>query len=391
MADAGFPSSAPITSGIEAALEQLALSDGSMQEHFRLPEDEEFSFPCKVCGTLLYVAMSRVGSMTRCPDCHSEISVPSPKIKKKPAKMPMQQESGPEVRLSPVQGTNPRQPQAESAQTKQILEKAAREMEREREELDPVATSFDSKRWLSMIFGYLRDPGVIIVAGTLGIFAAVCFYALHAIGSLELSPLQISFIRGAVFIVLGIPLLVSILLGCLAIIPMAANRKTRVEDWPFARLGDSIGEAMMGGVAIFVGAIPGGILASILAAVGAPVIFSEILTLVSIWGLTPILLLGMIDNNSITQPISKTVWKSLSAKPDAWGAMYFQTALAMTLLFVIYVMGILSGPAYSAAFGFVLPVMVFFIANQYGLLAGRISDVTDLGYDGDFSEDEVNT
>jgi hypothetical protein len=34
-----------------------------------------------------------------------------------------------------------------------------------------------------------------------------------------------------------------------------------------------------------------------------------------------------------------------------------------------------------------LPLFVFFVMNQYGLLAGRLSDITELGFEGDFSQD----
>jgi hypothetical protein len=39
--------------------------------------------------------------------------------------------------------------------------------------------------------------------------------------------------------------------------------------------------------------------------------------------------------------------------------------------------------------GLTLPFFILFIFNQYGLLAGRISGLTDLGFTGDFSEDDA--
>jgi hypothetical protein len=40
-----------------------------------------------------------------------------------------------------------------------------------------------------------------------------------------------------------------------------------------------------------------------------------------------------------------------------------------------------------AVFGLLFPLGLFFVANQYGILAGRISDITNLGFEGDFSQD----
>ncbi len=38
----------------------------------------EFPLKCKVCGTLMYVALKQVGTMIRCPDCFIDIMVPDP-------------------------------------------------------------------------------------------------------------------------------------------------------------------------------------------------------------------------------------------------------------------------------------------------------------------------
>ena len=47
----------------------------------------------------------------------------------------------------------------------------------------------------------------------------------------------------------------------------------------------------------------------------------------------------------------------------------------------------LAGTVFAVA-GFLFPWFLCFLANQYGVLAGRVSDVTELGYEGDFSERE---
>lgn len=380
------PSSA-LPPGLSAALDQLSNDGAVLSSYFQAPpSDEEFSFPCKVCGTLLYSSTSRIGSMIRCPDCHSEFSVPSPPVKKKPPKFELD-DAVADVRLSPVDGPNPRTPTSSTDKTKELLDKAAVEAERERQELESIALAFDTKRWLSMIFGFLRDPGVVFLTIALGICAAVCFYALHAVGGFEMSPIQIWMLRAVLFALFGIPIFVSILLCAVVILPMAANRSPRIEEWPFGRFGEAMSEGSMGVAAIAVSVIPGGILATLLTWVSAPTILSEVIVLTSVWGLTPILLLSMIDNNRITEPFSKSIWQTLTARPDAWGAMYMQTAMTIIGLFLLYALAIVSGPMNSAMFGLMLPLGLFFIANQYGILAGRLSDITRLGYSGDFSDD----
>ena len=109
--------------------------------------------------------------------------------------------------------------------------------------------------------------------------------------------------------------------------------------------------------------------------------------LLGIWGITPILLLSMIDNNSIFEPYSKAVLNSIKSRPEAWGAMYMQTAMAMLALFLFMLLTSLQSPVGDFILGFALPLFCFFVINQFGVLAGRISQVTDMGFEGDFSDD----
>jgi hypothetical protein len=61
--------------------------------------------------------------------------------------------------------------------------------------------------------------------------------------------------------------------------------------------------------------------------------------------------------------------------------------MAIAGLFVVYAIGYVTNSMITAVFGLLLPLGLFFIANQYGVLAGRISDITSLGFEGDFSQD----
>ncbi len=366
--------------------ERQARDEAALGAYLPESNDEEFAFPCKVCGSLLYTSLSRVGTMTRCPDCHSEFSVPSRPTKQKRAQIKIDHDVA-DVRLAPVEVDHSRHESGQAFKTKEILDRAAMEADRERKELESLAVPFDSQRWLSLLFGCFRDPGVILLAVILGIFAAACFFLLHIAGRFELTAVGIGMLRGVIFMVLGIPILISILMCCMVIIPMAANRLRRVEDWPFGRFGEAIGEVWIMLSAIVMAAIPAGILATMLSWGGVPLIVREILILISIWGLTPFLLLSMIENNAVSQPFSKIIFDSVTPRADAWGAMYFQTGLAIACLFVLYAIAAMTSPVMTAVFGFLFPAGLFLIANQYGVLAGRISDITNLGFEGDFSED----
>ena len=90
------------------------------------------------------------------------------------------------------------------------------------------------------------------------------------------------------------------------------------------------------------------------------------------------------------EPFSKSVFDSMKTRVDAWGAMYFQTMLAVFGIFVTMAMAMMPGIVGEVLCGLTLPFLILFIFNQYGLLAGRISGLTDLGFTGDFSEDDAS-
>jgi ribosomal protein S27E len=383
-----IPYGTSIGTPFDEALARVAQSAENMEEHVPDSRDEEFSFPCKVCGTLLYTAVSRIGSMTRCPDCHSEFSVPSRPAKKKIPKAIIDV-GATDIRLAPIESADARAKSMESAKTKEILDRAAIEADRERSEITPVATPFDSQRWLSLVFGCYRDPGLIFLSLFLGLCAGLCFYALHYLGSLDMSIVQIWILRAFLFIVFVVPILIAIAMCCMVILPMAANRLTRVEDWPFGRFGEAMGEIAILCTAVAIAAFPGGMLARLLTWAGAHPMVQEILIILSIWGFTPILLIGMIENNQLFQPFSRIVFGSIRLRPDSWGAMYFQTGLVLGGMLVLYEIAYLTQPWVMALLGLVLPFGLFLIANQYGVLAGRISDIAHLGFEGDFSEDNL--
>jgi hypothetical protein len=382
--DDGFGLPEPIV--LQDAPDQSARDEAALREFFQPADDEDFTFPCKVCGTLIYATVSRVGKMTRCPDCHSEFSVPAKPKKKKAPELRLDDQVA-DVKLAPVEGPGIRENALGTTKTKEMLDKAAVALQTEREEIDPVTMNFDSRRWMRMIFGFLRDPGVLIVTIVLGILTGIWLYSIDAVGHSDMSPLKIGLTQMVIFGVFFIPITWSILMLMLAILPMAADQKPRVEDWPFGRLFETFGEVMMIVVAAALASVPGGIVASALSSLIGISFISGVLVLLSICAFTPILLLGMIDNGRITGAISKEVIQSISLKQDAWAAMYFQTGGAFFLLAVLGGIARMTAPAAYFVFGAMIPFLCFFIANQYGLLAGRISDVTELGFEGDFSDD----
>ncbi|MBM3966720.1 MAG: hypothetical protein FJ308_16895, partial [Planctomycetes bacterium] len=205
----------------------MSREEAALSEYFQPLSDDTFSFPCKVCGTLLEAQVSRVGKKTRCPDCHSELSVPPPKPKKKAPEIRLDDNVA-DVRFAPMETKGKVDEEAEKAKTKLILDKARVEMERERKEIEPVSVSFDTKRWLGLVFGFLRDRGVAILTGILCMVTSIWFYAVDLVEHQEMGVIQIQLLKLLLFAVLGLPILTLIGMTSLAIIPMAANRARKV-------------------------------------------------------------------------------------------------------------------------------------------------------------------
>ncbi len=366
---------------------EKALAEG--QKGVAEEQDGEYSVVCKVCGTVLYVRPSSVGKQIRCPDCHSEFPQPAPKPKKKPTEARWDEQDA-TVQLSPAEGANPRIVSRETVNTKSILDKAAEELKREAKELDGVSGSFDTEDWLAMVFGFLSDRSLVVAIAILSGFAAIFGYVFHSLGPyvLDQEYWHLQLARLLMFVLGFIPILCAVMLCCLAIIPKAANRLIKVEEWPFGKLGDSLGELMMLFIAIAGTYAIGLPVGSALFKMRAPYLIYGSIPTLSLWGLLPIVLLSMIESGNLFPPMTRSILKSLSQKPDTWGAMYMQTGVALAVFFVMTQVAFLYGPIAVAILFFLFPWLFCFIANQYGTLAGRISDVTELGFEGEFKEEE---
>jgi len=373
------------TSGASGLEKALAEGKNRVAEE----QDGEYSVVCKVCGTVLYVRPSSVGKQIRCPDCHSEFPQPAPKPKKKPTEARWDERDAP-VQLAPAEGANPRIVSRETVNTKSILDKAAEELKREAKELDGVSGTFDTEDWLAMVFGFLSDRSLVVAVAILSVFAAIFGYVFHSLGPyvLDQEYWHLQLARLLMFVLGFIPILCAVMLCSLAIIPKAANRLTKLEEWPFGKLGDSLGALMMLFIAIAGTYAIGLPVGSALFKMRAPFLIYGSIPTLSLWGLLPIVLLSMIESGSLFAPVTRSILKSLSQKPDAWGAMYMQTGIAMAIFFVMTQVAFLYGPIAVAILFLLFPWLFCFIANQYGTLAGRISDVTELGFEGEFKEEE---
>ena len=368
------------------SLDEMILETPALGDSFVVPNDEEFRFACKICGTFLYANKSRIGSKTRCPDCHSQFVVPKPFVKPTPKEFKL--EEMPSVKFAPIDAENSKALTHQDVNTREILDRAKVEADRDRDELEDINFVFDTKRWMGLILGFLRDPLVVTAMVILGLVSSAWFFSMAAFGSVIEASEKTAFVaRVVIFAVFLLPIGGVICLCGLPVLVMAANRAPRVAEWPFSRLGESIGECMMVIVTLVIAIIPGGMLGALTTSLGANPLIAAGAVMLGIWGLSPILLLSMINNSSAFEPYSQVVIGTIKKYGDAWGAMYIQSGIAYALFFIFMAVASLNGVEGDIVCGLVLPFFAFFIFNQLGVLAGRISQATEMGFEGDFSGD----
>jgi len=277
------------------SLDEVILETPALGDSFVVPNDEEFRYACKICGTFLYANKSRIGSKTRCPDCRSQFVVPKPFVKPIPKEFKL--EEMPSVKFAPIDAENSKASSRQDVNTREILDRAKVEADRERDELEDINFVFDTKRWMGLILGFLRDPLVVTAMVILGLISSAWFFSMAAFGSVIEASERTAFVaRVVIFAVFLLPIGGVICLCGLPVLVMAANRTPRVAEWPFTRMGESIGEGMMVILTLVIATIPGGMLGALTTSLGANPLIAAGAVMIGIWGLSPLLLLSMINN-----------------------------------------------------------------------------------------------
>ncbi len=155
-------------------------------------------------------------------------------------------------------------------------------------------------------------------------------------------------------------------LSCgVAIMVATSNNLRRVQAWPISEPAEAIGYLMVVLAAVFIAGLPGFFvgLASFhgLTQVG--------FILVSLHILFPVVIMSMLDNNSVFGPISNDVLTSIKRIPESWMAFYITTGLLLTGLFVVLLVTSLMGSFVGAILRNLVIVFVIFL---YMRILGRL-------------------
>ena len=293
------------------------------------------------------------------------------------------------IDLKPPPSTAARTKEFGRTSAEEYLAKAAKEVDSDDQDLREAVYDFDTSGWMKRTFAFLGDPSLLVIAVTSGLFMGGILVGSTMAGSMmpNASPSARIFGVMLVLILLGGPLLIITLANGIAVLEASANRLRRIGNWPIYNPTDALGEIAVVVGAFLLSALPGGLLAWLGSKFGVSPDLGFGMILLCTYLLFPIVLLGMLDNQSVGEPYSSSVVGSISSKFDAWGAMYLLTGLAMGLIFILYLVSASGAEASKFVFGMLLPVVIFFIFHQIGVLGSRIADVTNLAFESDESDE----
>jgi DNA-directed RNA polymerase subunit M/transcription elongation factor TFIIS len=131
--------------------------------NLKTPREEEFRYPCKVCGTAMYAQKKDIGSMARCPDCYSEFSVPSPPKILKPKTPGPSLESYADMPLVPPEPAKEKSRAAGRSSASEYLANAEKELDNVEDQRRSVSYDFDASGWLKRTFAFLVYTTLILV------------------------------------------------------------------------------------------------------------------------------------------------------------------------------------------------------------------------------------
>ena len=289
----------------------------------------------------------QVGSSIKCGDCYSSVLVtPPPAAPKKGRKAAPPRAASAEPGdglLGPAPTRRrPSDPFQRSAQ--EILDKAE---QADREEPKTDFSVPDLMEWLTGVFGVLSDPVAIVHALILTAAATVLCYLSFA-----------DFPLAIIVVGLGAVVLGLATLSCgLAVLESAAN-ESDATNWPTADFDQWLGGAWYTGAAV---AVAGGPAALLMGTLIGPGLLTIGLVAFSIWALLPIVLLSMLDHDSVTVPFSTEVARSFNECREAWGGLYLSSAILLGGTYLLTIGVVTGGGGYPLLmFGVVAAVFCYF-------------------------------
>ncbi len=331
------------------------------------PANAQYRCACPSCGTPQYVTTARQGKMIRCPDCFTEFKIPPPPVGWKPT-------TAANVKLTTdLVEAKPADTQQFRSNAEDLLRSAEKELDDD--DIDSMYDmDFDNATFMQRTFGFFYDSTAMFQIAMYSVFFALLFaaefYCLAKVNDNRAYALVAGLCIPLLTLIISFPMFGT----ALTILESVANGQTKVREWQGFNFFDHIGEMMLFAVAAAVSAFPGFFVGGLLGqGVNSPIIV-VLATMLTSFLTFPIVLLSMMDNESLVNPFSPDVWRSIRIGSEAWATYYFKTFVANFVTFVAWAMLLGSNPILSAIGGLLFPLLFFFTIQQLGVLAFDISE-----------------
>lgn len=340
---------------------------------------QQYRVACPSCGTPQYVTMAIKGRTIRCPDCFLEFKIPPPPADWKPSDKPAHTNWGTGLAEQPAA-----EKQRDAARSRANADDYMRKAEQELadEDIDSLYEGdFDTASFVQRTFGFAFDSASLSQAGLYSVLFAILFAAAQW-GKLKMEDGD----NGIVLVIgIALPLCLIILIfpmfaAAMTMLESIANGERKVREWPGFNFYDHIGELILFATALVASAIPGFLLGGFIGRSGGMAWMVILATMSSTFFTFPIILLSMLDNESMFNPVSPDVLGSLRRGSEAWGTYYFKTFVAFSFVFVSWciLLGFGPDPLLTGMAGGLIPWLIFFTCQQLGVLAMDISDQLSL-------------
>lgn len=320
--------------------------------------DDSFRVRCRVCDSLSYARRDQVGKKIRCPDCHTAIVVPPPpKVKPK---------YRPDIEAAATytfSGSSdmPQRPADPFRKSAEDYLRAAEQAEDEPEDQEWELPNFGE--WFSGLGKIFLDPAVPIHIILLSMLAFVpVSIAIWLEGDERLVAL------GRMMLYAGAAIYGALVIACgFAVLQAVANGEQEVSEWPVFDPMEWLGQLALSICAAALAAGPALLLAHLLFPAGLATVAMGMLGLFVFY---PIVLLSMLDEQSVMVPFSTDISKSMMRSPDQWGAAYLASGILFFAMFVAYMFSSVVPPLAGALVSIVVTVAGVFI---YFAILGRLA------------------
>lgn len=352
---------------------------------------------CFRCGTRVYASLEQVGKLLKCPDCHSLNPVkiatgmgPTPSEKTRVSDEDKQYrmteaEGRPAASLTGLVEPQDAHEEIAMRPPEEITKAPMRlptheELDREKveeEDWSDETLQREIQPFVRGIVSFMFQPQAIARWVFLGLGAAlVSFVAHRAWIDMNAGGIYFFFALGETVaaVLLGFLFAIPIAVCCLRIISDTANGLDRIENWPDVAFLDWMLESVFVLAAVLVAASPGLILCAVIGTAEYSLPYWSAPVALGIWLLLPVLLLSMLEENSIIAVYSPRIVSTLGKSRDSVFMFYIQTCLVMSAVFVMLWLQAATDPVMPSVAAFALVLLSFI----YSRLLGRLMLVCEI-------------